>query len=121
MRRGYMTMKKILIIAAALAVSSQVYAGDPAAGREKAKVCAACHGEGGNSPETKHGAKEVSPADFPKLAGQYNDYLVRALKDYQSGARKNPIMAAQAANLKPEDIADLAAYFSSQQALTTKY
>ena len=106
-----MTMKKVLIIAAALAVSAQAYAGDPAAGREKAKACAACHGEDG-----------VSHApDFPKLAGQYNDYLVRALKDYQSGARKNPIMAAQAANLKPEDIADLAAYFSSQQALATKY
>lgn len=104
-------MKNILIIAAALAASAQAYAGDPAAGREKAKACAACHGENG-----------VSQApDFPKLAGQYDDYLVRALSDYKSGARKNPIMAGQVANLKPEDIADLAAYYSSQRALATKY
>lgn len=104
-------MNKILIITAAMILSATAYAGDPAAGREKAKACAACHGENG-----------VSQApDFPKLAGQYNDYLVRALKDYQSGARKNPIMAAQAANLKPSDIADLAAYFSDLHALTTKY
>ena len=104
-------MKRILIITVAMALSAAAYAGDPAAGKEKSKACAACHGENGISQS----------ADFPKLAGQYNDYIVRALKDYQSGARKNPIMAGQAANLKPEDIADLAAYFSSQQALATKY
>lgn len=104
-------MKKILIITAVMALSATAYAADPVAGKEKAKVCAACHGENG-----------VSQApDFPKLAGQYNNYLVRALSDYKSGARKNPIMAAQVANLKPADIADLAEYFSSQQALTTKY
>lgn len=104
-------MMKFLIMASALALSAVAHAGDPAAGKEKAKVCAACHGENG-----------VSQApDFPKLAGQYDDYLTRALNDYKSGARKNPIMAGQVANLKNEDIADLAAYFSSQQALTTKY
>ena len=104
-------MTKFMILAAALALSALAQAADPAAGREKAKVCAACHGENG-----------VSPApDFPTLAGQYNDYLARALNDYKSGARKNPIMAGQVANLKKEDIADLAAYYSSQQALTTKY
>ena len=104
-------MKKILIIMAAMALSAAAYAADPAAGREKAKVCAACHGENGISPA----------AEFPKLAGQYYDYLERALKDYKSGARKNAIMAGQVANLKREDIADLAAYYSSQQALATKY
>ena len=104
-------MMKFLIMAAALALSTAAHAGDPEAGKEKAKVCAACHGENG-----------VSQApDFPKLAGQYNDYLVRALNDYKSGMRKNPIMAGQVANLKKEDIADLAAYYSSQQALATKY
>jgi cytochrome c553 len=105
------TMTKFLMIAAALALGTAAHAADPAAGKEKAKVCAACHGENG-----------VSQApDFPKLAGQYNDYIVRALNDYKSGARKNPIMAGQVANLKKEDIEDLAAYFSSQQALATKY
>jgi len=104
-------MTKLLVIAAALAVGAVAHAGDPAAGKEKAKVCAACHGENGIS----------QAPDFPKLAGQYNDYLVRAMNDYKTGARKNPIMAGQVANLKKEDIADLSAYFASQQALVVKY
>jgi len=105
------TMTKHLVIAAALAVGAVAHADDPAAGKEKAKVCAACHGENGIS----------QAPDFPKLAGQYNDYLVRAMNDYKTGARKNPIMAGQVANLKKEDIADLSAYFASQQALVVKY
>jgi len=105
------TMTKLLVIAAALAVGAVAHAGDPAAGKEKAKVCAACHGENGIS----------QAPDFPKLAGQYNDYLVRVMNDYKTGARKNPIMAGQVANLKKEDIADLSAYFASQQALVVKY
>ncbi len=104
-------MKKFLMLLAVLAVSTAAQAGDAAAGKEKSKVCAACHGENGLS----------QAPDFPKLAGQYNEYLVRALNDYKSGARKNPIMAGQVANLKREDIADLAAYYSSQQGLAVKY
>ena len=104
-------MRQWLIIAAALMISTAAQAGDAAAGKEKAKVCAACHGENG-----------VSQApDFPKLAGQHYDYLARALNDYKSGVRKNPIMSGQVANLKKGDIDDLAAYFASQQALATKY
>ena len=95
------TMTKILVIAAAMAVGAVAHAGDPAAGKEKAKVCAACHGENGIS----------QAPDFPKLAGQYSDYLVRALNDYKSGARKNPIMAGLVANLKKQDIADLCGVF----------
>ena len=104
--------KKILLTAGwvALFASTAVMAGDPVAGREKSKVCAACHGADGNSQ---------SP-DFPRLAGQYEDYLVKALNDYKSGARKNPIMAPQAASLSKRDIADLAAFYSRQQGLTLK-
>ena len=108
-------MQKVLVNAVALGLalifSPLAHSGDAAAGKEKAKVCAACHGESGIS----------QAPDFPKLAGQYNDYLVRALNDYKSGVRKNPIMAGQVANLKKEDISDLAAYYSSQSALVTKY
>jgi cytochrome c553 len=114
-------MKKILIVAFGLAFGLAAHAADPVAGKEKSKACAACHGAGGVSAETAHGANAPSPSDFPKLAGQYNDYLVRALNDYKLGVRKNPIMAGMVANLSKEDIADLAAYFSSQQALSTKY
>ena len=67
-------MMKFPLIAAAVVLSAVAHAADPAAGREKAKVCAACHGENG-----------VSQApDFPKLAGQYDNYLVRALSDYNT-------------------------------------
>jgi cytochrome c553 len=104
-------MIKVLMVAAALVFGVSTYAADPAAGKEKSKVCAACHGETGATPV----------ADNPRLAGQYNDYLLRALNDYKSGARKNPVMSGMVAALSKEDMADLAAYFSSQQALVTKY
>ena len=55
-----MIMKNFLLIAVVLAVRAQVYAADPAAGKEKAKACAVCHGENGIS----------QVPDFPKLAGQ---------------------------------------------------
>ncbi len=84
--------------------ATPVLAGDPARGKEKAAVCFACHGEQGKSP---------SPA-FPHIGGQHEEYLLKALTDYKVGRRKNPIMAAQAANLTPSDMADLAAYFASQ-------
>jgi cytochrome c553 len=58
---------------------------------------------------------------IPNLAGQYADYLETALKHYQNGKRKNPIMAAQVKDLKNKDIQDLAAFFSSQRALSVKH
>ena len=94
-----------------LPVSLPALAGDPAAGQKKAQPCATCHGPDGNS----------AAADFPKLAGQHYDYLVKAIKDYKSGARKNPIMAPQVEKLTVRDIEDLAAFYSSQKGLTLKY
>jgi cytochrome c553 len=97
-----------LALAAALSLmlaAPAMAGGNAAAGATKAATCIACHGPAGNAP--------ISP-DYPKLAGQYEDYLANALHDYQKGARKNPIMAAQAQPLSQQDIADLAAYFSSQ-------
>ena len=63
----------------------------------------------------------IAPSDFPRLAGQHYDYLVKALSDYKAGERKNAIMAPQATNLSKRDIEDLAAYFSQQQGLVVKY
>jgi len=94
-----------------LLASFPAYAGDPAAGQRKSQTCVACHGPDGNS----------AAPDFPKIAGQHEDYLVKALKDYKSGARKNPIMAPMAANLSVRDIEDLAAYYASQKGLVLKY
>ena len=52
--------------------------------------------------------------DYPKLGGQYPDYLAKALRDYKSGARKNPIMAGFAGALTAKDIENLSAYYASQ-------
>jgi cytochrome c553 len=80
------------------------------AGKEKSRQCAACHGAEGNS----------ASGDFPRLAGQHSDYLVKAMRDYKSGARKNPIMQPQVANLSARDMEDLAAFYSHQQGLVTR-
>ena len=91
---------------AVLAVSaSAVAAGNAEAGKTKASTCMACHGPDGNSPADT----------WPKLAGQMPEYITKQLKDFQLGARSNEQMSPMAKPLSNQDIADLAAYFSSQQ------
>ncbi|MES2563806.1 MAG: cytochrome c [Pseudomonadota bacterium] len=105
-------MNRLIVTFAAVWMvgAGAVSAGNPEAGKEKSRTCAACHGADGNS----------ATADFPKLAGQHPDYIVRALRDYKSGKRKNAIMAPQAANLSVRDMDDLAAFYSAQQGLVTR-
>jgi cytochrome c553 len=67
-----------------------------------ATLCVTCHGQDGVA---------IAPM-YPSLAGQHEDYLVRALEEYKHGGRKNPIMKGFASNLSDEDIATIAAYFS---------
>jgi cytochrome c553 len=96
--------RMIVLLALTTLASGALAAGNADRGAEKAKqVCAACHGADGNTP--------LQP-EYPRLAGQHADYLVKALRDYQSGARKNAVMGGQAANLSRQDMQDLAAYFS---------
>jgi cytochrome c553 len=101
-------MKALVFILVALGVCASVHAkGNADAGRKKAEqVCAACHGPDGNKP---------SDPTQPILAGQYYDYLVRALNDYKIGRRNNAIMKGFAGQLSRQDIEDLAAWFSSQK------
>lgn len=101
-------MKRLaVLILGALLASSALAAGNPERGKQKAaQVCAACHGADGAKPSTP---------DQPVLAGQYFDYLARALDDYKSGRRNNPIMKGFAAQLSKQDIEDLAAWFASQK------
>jgi cytochrome c553 len=95
-----------LLSALALAGVSGLARADAAAGHEKAKqVCAACHGEAGDKP--------IQP-EYPVLAGQHPDYLMKALRDYKSGQRKNPVMGGMAQPLTAKEIRDLADWFSSQ-------
>ncbi len=99
-------MKKLAIVAllAVGFVSGAHGAGSADAGKGKAAACGACHGADGNS---------LVP-NFPKLAGQHAAYLSKQLKDFKSGARKDPTMAPMAAPLSEQDIEDLAAFFAGQ-------
>ncbi|MFC0400242.1 c-type cytochrome [Paraburkholderia rhizosphaerae] len=78
-------------------------AADIAAGRAKAVQCQACHGLDGISKQP----------DAPNLAGQNQDYLVKALNDFKSGARKNELMSTVVKPLSDTDIANLAAFYHS--------
>jgi cytochrome c553 len=81
--------------------------GDPEVARGKISMCIGCHGIPGykaSFPEVYH---------VPKIAGQNAEYIVTALQDYASGARNFPSMEAIAQTLTPQDMADLAAYYSS--------
>ena len=99
---------RLLVVLLALAFAAGAQArGNAESGKAKAaQVCAACHGPDGNKP---------SAPDQPVLAGQYYDYLVRALSDYKAGHRTNGIMKGFAQTLSKQDIEDLAAWFSSQK------
>jgi cytochrome c553 len=92
-------------LAGVMAISSQASfaQGDAKAGRAKAAQCAACHGIDGMSklPEA------------PNLAGQTEEYLVKALNDFRSGERKNEMMSVMAKQLSDADVANLAAYYHS--------
>jgi cytochrome c553 len=86
-------------------LAGNTFAADLEAGRKISDAqCAACHGKDGKTP--------VDPT-YPKLAGQYADYLAKALNDYNTGARKNAIMGGMAKPLSKQDIQNLAAYFAS--------
>ena len=103
-------MKRFIVVSAGLiwlaAAAAPVYAGgDAGVGRAKAAACAGCHGEDGNS---------VNP-EWPKLAGQGESYIIKQLTDFKSGARQNPTMNGMAAPLSAQDMADVAAFFSSQK------
>jgi cytochrome c553 len=90
------------VAAGALAAPS----GNATRGKQKAAPCAACHGDGNKTLNDT----------YPKLAGQYPEYLAKSLHEYKNGKRKNAIMSAQAAGLSDQDIADLSAYYAAQKA-----
>ena len=97
-------MKKLtLAVAATVMMASPVFAGDVAAGKAKSGVCAACHGANGISAVPM----------YPNLAGQKAAYLAKQLKDFKSGARKDPVMAPMAMGLSDEDIANISAFYES--------
>ena len=98
-------MKQILVLIAVIALgfSGTAIAADAEAGKAKSATCVACHGMDGHS---------ANPL-WPNLAGQKDQYLIKQMKDFRDGKRSDPVMAPMAAGLSDEDIANLAAYYSS--------
>lgn len=103
-----------LLLAATFAVSATAADPKPAApkldlikgGEKYAAVCAACHGADGNSGSPEN----------PKLAGQHPEYLVKQLKEFKEGKRKNPVMQGFAAQLSDDDMRNIAGWAASQKA-----
>lgn len=95
---------KLIVTSILMCLAGIVFAaGDAATGKEKAALCAACHGADG-----------ISPNDlWPNLKGQKFGYLVKQMKALRDGSRSDPMMSPMAAPLTDEDIDNLAAYFSS--------
>lgn len=93
------------LMTAASAHAESTQHGDPAKGQALAAVCGACHGTDGNSAIGMN----------PSLAQQHPAYIAKQLENFKSGARTNAIMAPMAANLSPEDMKNLGAYFGAQK------
>ncbi len=101
-------MKKVVLTAVSLVsfmVAGSALAGDAAAGKAAfaGKGCVGCHGPAGIS---------VAPA-YPNLAGQKEQYVVKQLKDFKSGARKDPTMNAMVAAINDADIDNIAAFLAT--------
>jgi len=99
----------LILVAAAGSALAQAPAGDAAAAKSKISMCTGCHGI--------PGYKTVFPYMYqvPMITGQQALYIVNALQAYKSGARKHPSMRGIAQSLSDQDMADLAAYYSSEQ------
>ncbi len=101
-------MKKAIVCtvgALAVVFASGTMAADAALGKAKAAGCSGCHGLNGMSNNPM----------YPNLAGQKDAYLAKALKDYRDGNRKDPMMEGMAKALTDDDIANIAAFYSSQK------
>ena len=105
---------RLLVVCSVVAVATacvQAWAeGSAAAGKQKNRLCQGCHG----IADFRTAYPDVY--NVPKLGGQGAAYMVKALQDYKSGARKHPSMNGIAAGLSDQDMADLAAYYTSGSA-----
>ena len=88
--------------------AGNIAAGEKLASTKNAKTgqsCVDCHGAEGNAP---------IDASYPKLAGQYGDYLAHSLQAYRDGRREHALMSSQAVDHTDQQISDLGAYFGSR-------
>ena len=100
------TMMLCAVVSTSLSMQVQA-AGDPKVGQTKTSMCAGCHGI--------PGWRTAYPSVYsvPKLGGQHAEFIVAALKEYQSGDRSHPSMDAIVGSLSEQDMEDLAAYYES--------
>ena len=96
-------VKTALLVSVVLWAATAAAAGDVEAGKKKARACQVCHGKGGQS---------TNPT-YPVLAGQHAKYIVKQLKAFKAGTRKDPIMNGMASTLNEQHMEDVAAFFSS--------
>ena len=97
-----------LASALSAAVPALAVEGSVAAGKQKDSMCQGCHG----IPDYRTAFPGVY--SVPKIGGQHAAYIVKALQAYKSGERGHPTMKAIAATLSEQDMADLAAFYSTQ-------
>lgn len=93
----------VAVLLMTLPVTALYADGDIKAGSIKARACQVCHGKGGNS---------TNPT-YPRLAGQHAKYIIKQLKAFKAGTRKDPIMNGMASTLEEQDMQDVAAFFSN--------
>jgi cytochrome c553 len=84
--------------------------GDPFAGKQKSLICQGCHGVDGHSTDEM----------IPKLAGQYEGYIAKQMRNYQAGTRTHEYMNGMASPLSDQDLDDISAYFSNQTRMKGK-
>lgn len=94
-----------LLLISGLSTATAGNDGNAAAGATKSKPCASCHGTDGD---------KTIDGQYPRIAGQYADYLLRSLQEYKNGRRDNAIMAGFVKELSTQDLADLAAFYAAQ-------
>ncbi|MDX8385167.1 MAG: OmpA family protein [Gallionella sp.] len=86
-------------------ISQRIGTGDPVRGKEASGLCQGCHGADGNS----------AIGIFPKLSGQWADYIQKQFREFQNGARQDPTMTDMALSVGEfPELFDIAAYFASQ-------
>ncbi len=98
-------VKGVVLAATVLLAPLSLAAGDADAGKSKTEACVACHATDGNSPSSA----------FPKLAGLGEKYLLKQMQDIQSGEREVPQMVGMLDGMSEQDLADIAAYYDSQE------
>jgi cytochrome c553 len=102
-RQGLVTLLILLILS--LCVVTVNADGDVEEGKNKARACQVCHGQGGHS---------TNPT-YPRLAGQHAKYIVKQLRAFKAGTRKDPIMNGMASTLTEQDMDDVAVFFESNR------